>query len=91
MTKVEQLKKRVDFNTKECTKCTKNCLGYKKLHHPTCLYARAGTPVGKALLDAMTDWEKESLNLPIKKKYMQLGMLPSSIFESRPPPSKHGG
>jgi hypothetical protein len=70
MTKVEQLKKRVDFNTKVCKKCTKNCPDRKKPHHPTCLYAKARTPAGKVVLDAMTDWEKQSLNLPTKNMYM---------------------
>jgi hypothetical protein len=67
MTKVKQLKKQVDFNTKECKKCTNNSPGHKKPHHPTCLCAKAWTtPAGKAVLDAMTDWEKQSLNLPTK-------------------------
>ena len=86
MTKMEELKKRVDLNTKECTKCTKNSTAYKKPHHPTCLYAKAWTPARKVVLDALTDWEKQSLNLPTKKKYVELGLLPRSIFKSRPPP-----
>ncbi len=78
MTKMEELKKRVDLNTKECTKCTKNSTAYKKPHHPTCLYAKAWTPARKVVLDALTDWEKQSLNLPTKKKYVELGLLPRS-------------
>lgn len=86
MTKMEELKKRVDFNTKECQKCTNNSLRYKKPHHPTCLYAKAWTPARKVVLDVMTDREKQSLNLSTKNKYMQLGLLSRFIFESRPPP-----
>ena len=51
-----------------------------------CLYAKAWTPARKVVLDALTDWEKQSLNLPTKKKYVELGLLPRSIFKSRPPP-----
>jgi hypothetical protein len=86
MTKIKQLKKRVDFNTKECKKCTNNSPDHKKLHQPTCLFAKVWAPAGKVVLDVMTDWEKQSLNLPAKNKYVQLGLLPRSIFESRPPP-----
>jgi hypothetical protein len=55
MKKIEQLKKRVDFNTKDCKKCTKHSSDSKKPHHLTCLYAKAWTPPGKVVLDAMTD------------------------------------
>ena len=84
MTKIEQLKKRVDFNTKECKKCIKNSPDYKKPHHPTCLDAKAWTAAGKVVLDAMTDWEKQCLNLETKKKYVKLGLLPRSIYTDRP-------
>jgi hypothetical protein len=88
MKKIELLKKRVDFNTKDCKKCLKNSVSYKKPHHPTCLYAKAWTPAGKVVLDAMTDWEKQSLNLRTKNAYVQLGLLPRSIFQSgSAPPS----
>ena len=86
MAKIEQLKKRVDFNTKACKKCIKNSPNYKKPHHPTCLHAKAWTPAKKMVLDAMTDWEKQRLTLPTKNIYVQLGLLPRSIFESRTPP-----
>jgi hypothetical protein len=88
MLKIEQLKKRVDFNTRECKKCIKNSGDYKKPHHQTCLYAKAWTPAGKVVLNAMTDWEKQCLNLETKNKYVQCGLLPRSIFENRPPPSR---
>jgi hypothetical protein len=86
LTKIKELKKRVHFNTKECKRCTKNATTYKKPHHPTCLYAKAWTPARKVVLNAMTDGEKQSLNLPTKNKYVQLGLLPRSVFESRATP-----
>jgi hypothetical protein len=86
MRKIEQLKTRVDFNTKTCTKCIKNSPDYKKPHHPTCLDAKAWKPAEKVVLDAMTDWEKQCLNLQTKNKHVQLGLLPRSIFKHRPPP-----
>jgi hypothetical protein len=85
MMDIEKLKKRVDFNTRECKKCVKNTVHHKKPHHPTCMDANAWTPAAKEVLDAMTDWEKQKLNV-------KLGLLPRSVFKfKQPPPSTVAG
>jgi hypothetical protein len=88
MMQIEQLKKPVDFDIRECTKCIKNSADYKKPHHPTCLDAKAWTPAAKEVLDATTDWEKQKLNMLTKNAYVKFGLLPRSTHKfKQPPPS----
>ena len=71
---------------KSAKKCMNNSPCCEKPHHPTRLDAKARAPAGKVVIDVMLDWEKQRPNLEMKKKHAQLGLLPKSVFQHRPPP-----